>query len=64
MDSYQSFSDDKGWMIRYLIIDTRNWWPGKKVLISPRWIERVSWHELKVFVNLSHASIKQSSKFL
>ena len=34
--------DDETWAIRYLIVDTRNWWPGKKVLISPKWIERVS----------------------
>ena len=24
-------------------MDTRNLWPGKKVLVSPQWIERVSW---------------------
>ena len=55
--------DDETWAIRYLIIDTRNWWPGKKVLISPRWIERVSWSESKVFVNLSRATIKQSPEY-
>jgi hypothetical protein len=22
--------DDETWAIRYLIVDTRNWWPGKK----------------------------------
>ena len=27
--------DDKNWAIRYLIVDTQNWWPGRKVLISP-----------------------------
>jgi len=25
--------DDETWAIRYLIIDTKNWWPGKKVLV-------------------------------
>jgi hypothetical protein len=35
--------DDETWAIRYLVIDTRNWWPGKRILISPRWIERVGW---------------------
>lgn len=37
--------DKATWAIRYLIIDTHNWWPGKKVLVSPQWIERVSWGE-------------------
>ena len=39
--------DDETWAIRYLIIDTRNWWPGKKVLVSPQWIERVSWRGIE-----------------
>jgi len=57
------FIDDETWAIRYLIIDTRNWWPGKKVLVSPQWIERVSWSELKVFVNLTRETIKQSPEY-
>jgi hypothetical protein len=55
--------DDETWAIRYLIIDTGNWWPGKKVLVSPRWIERVSWTEESVFVNLSRESIKRSPEY-
>jgi len=55
--------DDETWAIRYLIIDTENWWPGKKVLISPLWIERVSWSEAKVFINLTGETIKQSPEY-
>ena len=55
--------DDDTWAIRYLVIDTQNWWPGKKVLISTRWIERVSWEESKVFINLSRESIKNSPEY-
>ena len=55
--------DDETWAIRYLIVDTHNWWPGKKVLVSPQWIERVSWGERKVFVNLSREAIKQSPEY-
>jgi hypothetical protein len=55
--------DDETWAIRYLIVDTHNWWPGKKVLVSPQWIERVSWGENKVFVNLSRETIKQSPEY-
>ena len=55
--------DDETWAIRYLIIDTSNWWVGKKVLVSPLWIDRVSWKELKVFVSLSRESIKQSPEY-
>jgi uncharacterized protein YrrD len=55
--------DDETWAIRYLIIDTRNWWAGKKVLVSPLWIDRVSWNEYKVFVSLSRESIKRSPEY-
>ncbi len=39
--------DDKAWAIRYLIIDTEKWWAGKKVLVSPEWLTRVTWGESK-----------------
>jgi uncharacterized protein YrrD len=55
--------DDETWVIRYLIVDTQNWWPGNKVLVSPKWIERVSWDESKVFLNLSRETIKQSPEY-
>ena len=55
--------DDETWAIRYLIIDTQNWWPGKKVLVATRWIESVSWSEMKVFVNLTREAIRQSPEY-
>jgi len=55
--------DDETWAIRYLVIDTRNWLHGKQVLVSPRWIEKVSWGESKVFVNLSRESVKRSPEY-
>ncbi|MBP2667622.1 MAG: PRC-barrel domain protein [Firmicutes bacterium] len=55
--------DDETWAIRYLIVDTGGWLPGKKVLIAPQWIERVSWEESKVFVNLSRDAIEKSPEF-
>ena len=36
--------DDRAWAIE---VATRNWWPGKKVLVSPAWIEGVSWSDSK-----------------
>ena len=56
--------DEETWAIRYLVVDTKNWWTGKHVLISPQWIERVSSSESKVFVNLSRETIKQSPEYM
>lgn len=55
--------DDENWTIRYLAVDTRNWWPGKKVLLSPRWITRVSWQEQKIDVALPRQQIKNSPEY-
>jgi hypothetical protein len=55
--------DDQHWAIRYLVIDTRNWLPGKKILVSPQWIERVSWNESKVFFDHPREAIKQSPEY-
>ncbi len=55
--------DDQTWTIRYLVINTHNWWPGKRVLLSPLWIESVSWAQSKVFVNLLSETIKQSPEY-
>ena len=35
--------DDETWTIRYLVVATKNWWPGKQVMVSSRWIKRVDW---------------------
>lgn len=52
------FLIDDDWRIRFLVIDTRNWWPGKKVIVAPGWIREVNWAESKVFVGLTRATIK------
>ena len=55
--------DDDTWTIRYLVVDTRNWWHGRSVLIAPHWIGRVSWPEKKVHVNLRRETIKNSPEW-
>ena len=56
--------DDETWAIRYLEVDTRNWWPGKKVLVSPAWIDNVSWPDSKVYVDLSRETIKNGPEYI
>ena len=55
--------DDEAWAIRYIEVATRNWWPGKKVLVSPAWIERVSWPESKVYAGLSREAIQNAPEY-
>ena len=55
--------DDEAWAIRYLEVDTRNWWPGKKVLFSPEWVEQVSWLDYQVYVALSRDAIQKAPAY-
>jgi hypothetical protein len=55
--------DDDNWTIRYMVVDTRNWLPGKKVLVAPEWITEVSWGESKVYVDLTQDAIKDSPEY-
>jgi uncharacterized protein YrrD len=55
--------DDETWAIRYLVIDTQNWWPGEKLLVSTRWIDRVSWSEQTVLIDLTQEVIRHSPKY-
>lgn len=55
--------DDETWAVRYLVADTRNWWPGKQVLLSPQWIAWVSWSEARVYVDLDRETIRRAPEY-
>lgn len=56
--------DDESWAVRYLVIDTRNWWPGgKKVLVSTNWIDQIDWAEQTVFITLTREQIRNSPEY-
>lgn len=55
--------DESTWAIRYLLIDTRNWLPGKKVIVTPQQIREVSWLESSVYVDLTRDAIKSGPEF-
>jgi uncharacterized protein YrrD len=52
--------DAESWAIRYLVVDTSNWWFGNKVLVSPQWVEAVSWAESKAVVSLTRDAIQNA----
>jgi uncharacterized protein YrrD len=55
--------DDGKWNMVFLVADAGIWLPGRKVLISPHWIKRVSWETSEVFVDLSQAAVRNSPEF-
>ena len=55
--------DDETWEVRYLVIDTRNWWFGKKVLVSPQWASRINWLDRTVHFDMTRQAIKNSPEW-
>ena len=56
--------EDETWAIRYLIVNTSNWWlGGHDVLIAPQWIEAVSWDANKVIVKLRRDQVKSAPPY-
>jgi sporulation protein YlmC with PRC-barrel domain len=55
--------DEKSWAIRRLVVETGHWFSGKEVLISLSKIDRISYEESKVFVNLKKEAIRQEPEY-
>lgn len=55
--------DDHTWAIRYLIVNTSNWWGGQRVLIAPQSITDVSWSQAKVSVDMTRQSVKDGPAY-
>ena len=55
--------DDSTWKISFMLVDTGNWFPGKKVLISPKLIKEVSWEDASVSVYATEEQVKNSPEY-
>ncbi len=55
--------DDTSWAIRYLVVDTHNWLPGKKVLVSYQWVNSVDWNKQTVEVAMTRETIEGSPEY-
>jgi len=52
--------DDNAWTVRYLVVDTNRWLPGRKVLISPVVVCRADWEGKKLPVSLTREQVQNS----
>lgn len=57
------FVSAEEWDIQYLLIDTRNWLPGKKVLVAPSWITDVDWADAKLHVDHTREEVKNAPEY-
>jgi hypothetical protein len=57
---YGFFFNDLTWTLRYLVVDTGTWLPGRRVLIAPIALGEACWETQHVTVNLTQEQIRQS----
>lgn len=57
------FAGENDWVIRYMEVDTRNWLPGKHVLIGIDWVTEVNWAERKVQVKVKRQQVQESPEY-
>jgi hypothetical protein len=55
--------DEDTWAIRYIVVNTSNWWVGHKVLMDPEWITDVRWLDQSVSVDLTRESVKDAPPY-
>jgi sporulation protein YlmC with PRC-barrel domain len=55
--------NDKDWAVRYLTVDTGNWLPGERVLISPRSILKIDWVAEVIYLNVDRETVKKSPPY-
>jgi uncharacterized protein YrrD len=56
--------NDSNWRIDFMLVDTGNWFPGKKVLIAPTMIKEIVWETAIVVVNATQEIIKDSPEYI
>lgn len=54
---------DKDWSILYMIADSGGLFPGKKVVVSPNWVEQVDEQDARIDISLSEETIRNSPSF-
>ncbi len=52
--------DDRTWMVRYLVVKTLRWLPGRKVVISPVFLDEPDWPAKCFSVRLTKQQIEDS----
>ncbi len=55
--------EQERWAIRYVMVDTRNWWPGRKVLVAAGSVGDIDWSAQKISVDLTRDQVKSSPEY-
>ena len=55
--------DDESWIVRYIVVDTHRWLPGRKLLLALEWVSGIDWDEQRVHVDVPKQKLQESPEF-
>lgn len=55
--------NDDDWMVRYMVIETHNWVPGRKVLVAPEWVTGLDFIDKTMSLDLDRHTIKTAPAY-
>lgn len=55
--------DDQTWQIKFIVIDTHNWFGGKKVLIPVAHVKEINWSKNKIHLDITSSVVDKSVLF-
>ena len=55
--------DAQDWTIHFLRVDTKNWWPGKHVLIPPRAAKTIQWAQRVIHLDTDRQTVMDSPAY-
>jgi hypothetical protein len=55
--------DEAGWVVRYCVVATGTWLPGRRVLVAPDWVRDISWEQREVAIGLSAEAVRSSPDY-
>ena len=55
--------EDESWAVRYIVVNTRHWLSGNRVIVSPEWVEAIDWETRTVSLSLSRNEVKNGPPY-
>jgi sporulation protein YlmC with PRC-barrel domain len=59
----QFLIDTDSWEVSSVVVDTKNWLPGRKVVLSPARIRKIDWASSHVEVDLDRTHVKEAEEY-
>lgn len=56
-------ASDQNWVIHYLAARTRNWLPGRCVVVAREWVTQIDWARRLLSVDLTKETISQAPEY-